>query len=219
MNLFVKDNGKKELCLFFCGWGTDEKLYLHLLNDFDYILFYDYSDINTDFDFDFSKYENIYLIGYSAGVSIPALLKDKLPETTLNIAVNGSLKLLGGEAVSQNAVKACETVDLSNYIDFRRNYLISSPKELELFNENAPLRTFESCYAELAALKKLSEDYKDLKYNYDILFTSEDDKFFNSEILKKEFKNSIGIKGGHFPFFRYKSFKYFVDESKKYLVF
>lgn len=215
--MFVKDNGKNELCLFFCGWGTDERPYLHLLNDFDYILFYDYSDINTNFDFDFSKYENIYLTGYSAGVAIPAILKDKLPETTLNIAVNGSLHLLGGEAVCQNAVRASETIDLSNYIYFRRNYLTSSEKELALFSENAPLRTFESCFKEWAVLKELSKNYDDLKYNYDVLFTSKNDKFFNSEILKKEFKNCIDIEGGHFPFFRYKSFKYFVDETKKYL--
>ena len=37
MKYFYKNHKKPDLCLVFCGWGTDENLYSPLLKDFDYL--------------------------------------------------------------------------------------------------------------------------------------------------------------------------------------
>ena len=213
MKTFYKDNKKTDLCLFFCGWGTDERLYLHLLNDYDYLLFFDYSDLEIDIPCDYSKYSNIYLAAYSAGVGIPAIIKNKLPKIKKKIAINGSIRLMDSPSINQEAIEASKKVNSSNYIEFRRQYLTCSEEELKLFCDNAPLRTVESCVNEMIFLKKISQEFPNPEYCYDMLFTSKNDKFILSDIVRKEYKKFIEIEGAHFPFFRYKSLKFFIENS------
>ena len=213
MKTFYKDNKKTDLCLFFCGWGTDERLYIHLLNDYDYLLFFDYSDLDFYIPFDFSKYSNIYLVSYSAGVGIPPIIKDKLPNIKKNIAINGSINIMDSSAINKKAMEASKSVNSSNYIQFRKEYLTDSEEELKLFCENAPRRTFESCINEMIFLQEISKEYKNAKYYYDMLFTSKNDKFILSDIIRKEYEKFTEIEGAHFPFFRYKSLKFFIENS------
>ena len=83
------NKGNSELLIFFAGWSFDENPFKFLKTDgLDVLVIYDYRDLTLDVDF--SGYEKYYLIGWSMGVYIAALLKDKLPEFQRTIALNGT---------------------------------------------------------------------------------------------------------------------------------
>lgn len=213
MKYFFKDNKKPDLCLVFCGWGTDERLYLPVLKDMDYLLCFNY-DKECEFnpDTDFSKYENIYLLSYSAGGFIPAVIKDKLPEIKMSVSVNSSPSLYGKYGLHDDFVEVTNNLNITNYLDFRRNYMVDSDWEFDLFNENQPYRSFEDCFAELDTLKYLSEKYKGCKYDFDRAYSAVKDKIILHEEQKEYFGNKlIPIEGAHFPFYRYKSLKEFFE--------
>ena len=48
------NNGQNdEVIVFFNGWGMDEAVVRHLLFDaYDVIMFYDYNNLDTDFEFE-----------------------------------------------------------------------------------------------------------------------------------------------------------------------
>lgn len=213
MKYFFKYNNSKDLCLFFCGWGTDERLYLPLLKDFDYLLYFDY-DKNLDFDIpvDILKYENIYLLCYSAGGGIAAILKDKLPKIKMSVAVNSTVKLIGDFGLSDEILKVIKGLNLNNYMDFRRKYMVTCDEELEKFAKNQPLRSFESCFEELDSIEYFAIKYKDVTFNFDRVYVAKNDTLLPIEQQKKYFgEKIIEIDGSHFPFYNYNSFKVFFD--------
>lgn len=214
MKYFFKDNKKPDLCLVFCGWGTDERLYLPLLKDFDYLLLFDY-DKEMDFEMPFSpdKYENIYLLSYSAGGGAAAIVKEKLPPIKKSVAINASVKLIGKYGLSGQVLSDIKNLNLNNYIAFRRKYMVTSDEELELFCKNQPLRSFESCFAELDAIEYLAEKYKDATYDFDKVFVAKDDPLLPISQQKEYFGDKIiEIEGSHFPFYRYNSFIEFFND-------
>lgn len=91
-----KNTKNKNLILFFNGWAMNETPVQHLdCSDFDVLLVYDYRNINFDFSqFDFSKYENKYLICWSMGVYVANLFKDVLKDFNKKIAINGTTKII-----------------------------------------------------------------------------------------------------------------------------
>lgn len=214
MKYFFKDNKKPDLCLVFCGWGTDERLYLPLLKDFDYLLIFDY-DKEMDFKLPFAtnKYQNIYMLCYSAGGGAAAILKDKLPKISKSVAVNASVKLIGKYGLTGQVLEDIKNLSLNNYIDFRRKYMVTTDEELELFCKNQPLRSFKSCFEELDAIEYLAEKYKDATYKFDKVFVAKDDPLLPIEMQKEFFGDKIiEIEGSHFPFYKYNSFIDFFND-------
>lgn len=213
MKSYFLDNKKPDLCLVFCGWGTDERLYLPILKDFDYLLFYDYDkELEFKIPIKINSYRNIYLLTYSAGGIMPAILQDKLPKFNMTVAVNISLKLFGKYGLSNEFIAITKGLNSSNYLDFRRNYMTEAEWEFELFNKNQPHRSFESCFTELDNLQYIAENNKDAYFQYDRVFASENDVIL-PYISQKEYfwSKIIKIEGAHFPFYRYNSLKYFFD--------
>ncbi len=86
------NNNSKELIIFMSGWGCDDKQFAGITTSKDLVIFYDYDDLKIDFDF--SRYQNFYLIAYSAGVFVTTLIIDKLPKVELKVAINGNINLL-----------------------------------------------------------------------------------------------------------------------------
>lgn len=214
MKYFFKDNKKPDLCLVFCGWGTDERLYLPLLKDFDYLLYFDY-DRNLEFEIPIStdKYDKIYLLCYSAGGGIAAILKDKLPQITKSVAVNASVKLIGKYGLTDEMLKIVRNLNINNYIDFRRKYLVTNNEELDLFCKNQPRRSFESCFLELDNIEYLAKKYKDVNYNFDNVFVSKNDTLIPINHQREYYGNNITeIEGSHFPFYQYNSLREFFND-------
>ncbi len=214
MKYFFKDNKKPDLCLVFCGWGTDERLYLPLMKDFDYLLSFDYDkELKFEIPISTDKYEKIYLLSYSAGGGIVAILKDKLPKITKSVAVNASVRLIGKCGLSEEVLKNVKNLNINNYIEFRRKYLVSDEEELDLFCKNQPLRSFKSCFEELDCIEYLAKKYKDVNYKFDKVFISKNDTLIPTDEQREYYgKDIIEIEGFHFPFYKYKSFIDFFND-------
>ena len=76
-HFWLNKKENKKLIIFFNGWGMNETPVSHLnYDDFDVLMISDYRDLNFDFNqFDFSVYDEKYLICWSMGVYAASLFK------------------------------------------------------------------------------------------------------------------------------------------------
>lgn len=211
MKKFYINNDSDEIIIFLNGWGNDENPLMHLTSMKDVLILSDYTDLKIDFDF--SKYKKKYLIAYSAGVFMSAYLKDKLPQNTYKTAINGTQKFEDEEfGLTKNTIKQLKELNLYNYLNFRRNFLVNDEKELIRFNKNQPKRTLQSAKDELDTLQKYHQKgAKEIPF--DKVLISQNDKILNPENQKKYWKNSYKIieHAGHFPFFKFKTYEEIIN--------
>lgn len=126
------NNNSKELIIFMSGWGCDDKQFAGITTSKDLVIFYDYDDLKIDFDF--SRYQNFYLIAYSAGVFVTTLIIDKLPKVELKVAINGNINLFDENlGLDDNILKVFRSIDVTNFLEFREKYLCKTLEELEIF--------------------------------------------------------------------------------------
>lgn len=201
----IANNNTSHLIVYLSGWGCDDVQFKNMTSSKNVLICWDYT--NLDFEFDFSKYENIYLIAYSAGVFIAGLIKDKLPKFNYKVTVNGNPLIFDEYFGAASVKKVLGNINSSNYMDFRRNYLVVNEEQLEIFNASAPERTFESCDEEF---NKLVE-YSSKKYgimDFDKAILSDRDRIFNLEHQKEYYKDKyVILKGyGHDVFSYFKSY-------------
>ena len=198
------NNNSENLITFLTGWGCDANQFDFMISDnYDVLICYDYT--NLDFNFDFSKYKNHYLITFSAGVFIAGILKNKLPLFKKTVAVNGNPKAYDEYfGLRQEIVDIFNGVTKENALDFRRKYLVYNDEEFRLFNKNQSLRTFDSCREELLSLKKYGMK-KPLAMNFDMAVLSQNDKIFFPSRQKEYWENKSKCiyleNSAHFPFF------------------
>jgi biotin synthesis protein BioG len=200
-------NNSKDLTVFLTGWGCDNIQFKNYTSSNNLLLCWDYSDL--DFEFDFTEYNNIYLIAYSAGVFVAGLIQDKLPKFTKTIAINGNPKMLDKYyGISEDALRFMHNLNLDNYMDFRRNYLVFNEKELEYFNKNTSVRSFESCEEELNKLNEYYNSNTKNEFKFDTVILSDSDKIFNPQHQIEYFKdNYVLLKNqAHHIFPMFKSF-------------
>lgn len=188
------EKGKKDLIVFLSGWGCDDAQFKNMtetINDYDLVLCWDYSDGNFELDTDFSKYEKVYLIAYSAGVFVANLVAEKIPSIYKKIAINGNPLLFDSYYGLTPAIeKVFREISLDNYMDFRRNYLVCSEEELNFFNAHSSMRTIESCTQELDTLKALAN--KEFKpCSFDKVLLGEKDRIFSYKKQCEYFKDNI----------------------------
>ena len=143
MQYFYQNNRSKDLIVFFAGWGCDENQFTNLHDRKDVLILYDYQDLELNFNFE--KYQNIYLIAYSAGVLIASLIADKIKNVRLKVAVCGNPYLFDETlGIDGQTIEVFKGITLDNYLDFRRKYMVFSDEEYEKNNELQSLRTVES---------------------------------------------------------------------------
>lgn len=205
MKKYLIDKNSDNLLLFFTGWGCDEYEFEHLEAESDVLLLYDYTDL--DLDFDFSKYKNIDLIAFSAGVFASSVF-DFGFEINRKIAISGNPYLFDEHFGLSGAIQDYlyniteETAD-----EFARNYLVKTEKEWENFHPSK--RTLESCRAEFDCIKRIYQAKKqNIKDIYDYAIFGAEDKLFNISAQKEFFKNRAHIieNARHNLFFSVKSF-------------
>lgn len=213
MQYFYQNNHSRDLIVFFSGWGCDQNQFANLHDDKDVLILYDYQDLRLDFDF--SKYENIYVIAYSAGVFVASILADKLPKVRQKVALCGNPYLFDEKlGISAENVRVFKGITLDNYLDFRRKYMVVSDEEYERYNKLESLRTIESCEAELASLQKLyAERKKDIDPAFDKAVVAENDLIFNLSAQRDFYKDKLQIikNAKHHIFFRFNRFEDMLD--------
>lgn len=212
MQYFYQNHHSHNLIVFFAGWGCDHNQFTNLNDKKDVLILYDYQ--NLELNFDFTKYENIYIIAYSAGVFIASIFQDKIPHIKKKIALCGNPYLFDETlGISEENIRTFSNITLKNYLDFRKKYMVFSEEEYEKYNKLESLRTIESCQNELMALKKLYKENKDkINPSFDKAIMAENDLIFNLDAQKQFYQNKLQIikNAKHHIFFNYNHFEDFL---------
>ncbi len=208
MKHYFQSNNSESLILFFAGWACDEFEFEHIKTDHDLLILYDYIDLNLNFDF--SKYKNINLLAFSAGVFVASIIDFDF-KINSKIALNGNPYLFdehfgltkGIQDILYNITE--ETAD-----KFARDYLVKTDEEYKNFHPSK--RTIQSCKREFDNLKELyNQNINKIKDIYDYAIVGVDDKIFQVEAQKEFYKDKIRIieNARHNLFFRIKKYEDF----------
>ena len=208
MQYFFQNHQSSDLIVFFAGCGCDENQFVNLHDHKDILILYDYQDLSLNFDF--TRYANIYVIAYSAGVFVASVMADKLPNLRRKVAVCGNPYLFDETlGISQATVQVFKGITLDNYLEFRRRYRVFDDDEYERYNQLQSLRTIESCADELTALQKMYNESRALiNPSFDKAIVAENDLIFNLPAQQEFYQTKLQIikNAKHHIFFRFKSF-------------
>lgn len=210
MKQYLTDNNSNKLLIFFTGWGCDESEFGHIKSDSDVLILYDYQ--NLDFNFDFSKYKEVFLIAFSAGVFVASLFDFDF-EINKKIAISGNPYLFDEKlGLSEKIQNVLRNITEENAEEFAKNYLVKTEEEFRNFHPSK--RTLESCRAEFDTLKRLYDDNKNKIrdiYNY-ALFGS-DDIIFNLSSQREFYGPRLRIveNSRHNMFFRIENYNQFFN--------
>lgn len=213
MQYFYQNNNSQDLIVFFSGWGCDYNQFTNLHDKKDVVIFYDYQ--NLEMNFDFTEYKNVYIIAYSAGVFIASILADSIPNVRQKVALCGNPYLMDeNRGLSEKIIQVFKNITLDNYLDFRRKYMVFSDEEYTKYNQLESLRSIESCKSELMAIQKLYNECKDkINPQFDKAIVAENDLIFNLQAQKDFYKDKLQIinNARHHIFFHYNSFEDMLD--------
>lgn len=225
MKTYIRRREKnKHLVVLYGAWGTDENVFTPLCNDdFDFILFYNYSADDALVLPEIKTYERITLIGWSLGVWAAENLSLKtgiIPDLT--IAINGTpipaddqfgipLKLLEG------------TLNNITEENMEKFYLrmFGDKTTYEMNIDRVPQRTVKSLQDELRWLYNRMMEQKDTGFKWDIAIISEEDRVFPSQNLigywgKKIDTKHIIVPLPHYFFHKWESFVDFIKYVENY---
>lgn len=206
MRQYFIDKKSDKLLLFFAGWGCDEYEFEHLESASDVLILYNYTDLELDFDF--SKYREVNLISFSAGVFVASVFNFDF-KVNKKIALDGNPYLFDEKLGLSKAVQKLLTgITEENAEEFARNYLVKTDEEYKNFHPAK--RTPESCETEFECLRKIYNSQKqNIKDIYDYAIFGEHDPLFNVSEQKKYYQDRIRLvkNARHNIFFRIKSFE------------
>lgn len=192
-------NQNNKVIVFFNGWGMDESVVYHLdFSDYDVLMFYDYNNLDTNFDFNsLDKYKNKSLIAWSMGVMVATLFNQKYTSAT---AINGTLKPIDNKfGIPQKIYD----LTIKGFNEKGAQRFIKS-----MFNENIKLpqisRDIENQKSELSALKNYTAN-SNFKYNRIIL--SDNDKIIPTKNQIAFWRIEPNISSGHCPFMLFKKWE------------
>jgi len=182
MKTYIRRREKnEELVVVYGGWGTDENVFAPLCNDeFDFILFYDYSADEALVLPEMKTYQRITLIGWSLGVWAAEYLAPKTGiKPDITIAVNGTpfpandkfgIPLNEFEGILNN-------ISERNMIKFYLQ-MFGDKKTYRLNSDRIPQRTIKSLHDELRWLYNRIMEQKEPGFRWDYAVTSEYDRVF-----------------------------------------
>lgn len=213
MKTYLRKNNSKNIIVFLCGWGLDEKPFEVLESkDFDVLFVFDYSSLKLDFDF--SKYEKKVLISFSYGVFMASVIQDVLPEFDCKIAINGTLKPIDKEFGISPKIFDLTLSSISDE-SMQKFYsrMFDNNLDDEYFTENLPNRDSNNCRIELSQIKKYVEEYKNISFNFDKIIISNGDKIVPAKNQLNFWKNYNfkNIDAGHFLFYKFNDFNEIIN--------
>jgi pimeloyl-[acyl-carrier protein] methyl ester esterase len=212
------------LIVVFGGWGSDENVFTPLCkDDFDFILFYNYSADQAFVLPEIKTYEKITLIGWSLGVWAAEYLVPKTgikPDVT--IAVNGTpipaddkygIPLSEFEATMNNISEENMEAFYIKMFGDRKTYLANI--------DRVPVRTIKSLHDELRWLYNRIMEQKEPGFRWDYAVISTKDKNFPSKNLlgywdKEKETKKIVLPLSHYSFHKWDSYSDFVNFVENY---
>jgi len=206
MKQYYINNKSDSLLIFFTGWGCDEYEFEHLKSKSDVLILYDYTDLYLNFDF--SKYNEINLLAFSAGVFVASIFKFGV-KINKKIAADGNPFLFDEKyGLSKQIQDILYNITEENADEFARNFLIKTDEEYKEFHPSK--RTLESCRIEFDCLKNIYQKEKEnIKDIYDLVLFGENDTIFNISAQREFYKNKIKFvqNARHNLFFRIKKYE------------
>ena len=190
MKKYFINKNSENLLIFFTGWGCDEYEFKHLESNSDVLLLYDYKDLNLDFDF--SKYKNVDLIAFSAGVFVASITNFDF-KINQKIAIDGNPYLFDEKlGLSPKMQDILYNITEENAEEFARDYLVKTDEEWKSFHPSR--RSLESCRKEFDCLKNLyRKNYKKIKNIYDFALMGDDDRIFNISAQREFYGERLNI--------------------------
>jgi pimeloyl-[acyl-carrier protein] methyl ester esterase len=226
MKTYIKRNEKNdELVVLYGGWGTDENFFVPFCCDnFDFILFYNYSADDPLVLPETKTYRKITLIAWSLGVWAAEYLLSKTgikPDTT--IAVNGT-----PVPVDDRFGIPLKTFEgtLNNITDANMDkfyFRMFGDKKTYLENQDRiPHRTIKSLHDELRWLYNRMMEHMEPGFKWDYAVISSTDRVFPPGSMKKFWESQkstrlIMADLPHYMFPHWKSYREFIAfvERKK----
>lgn len=213
-----------ELVVLYGSWGSDENVFTPLCNDdFDFILFYNYSADEPLVLPEMKTYRKITIIGWSLGVWAAEYL---LPKTgiipDLTIAVNGTpipaddnygIPLKVFEGTLNNITE--ENMDKFYFRMF------GDKKTYQLNSSRIPHRNIKSLHDELRWLYNRMMEQTEPGFRWDYAVTSEIDRVFPSQNVNSYWSRQISTKHiilpmPHYFFHNWNSFPDFISFVENY---
>ena len=201
MKKYFINNNSRKLILFFTGWGCDEHEFSHLESNTDVLILYDYTDLKISFDF--SNYDEINLISFSAGVFIASIINFDF-KINNKFAISGNPYLFDDKlGLSKKTQDLLYNITEETAEEFAKNYLVKTDEEWNSFRPSN--RTLDSCKFEFNFLKSLYEKQKkDICDNFDVAIFGQEDPLFDVTEQKKFYNDRLRIvkNARHNIFFR-----------------
>ena len=220
MKTYIRRREKNNhLVVFYGGWGTDENVFTPLCNDeFDFILFYNYSADEALVLPEMKTYEKITLIGWSLGVWAAEYLSVKtgiIPDIT--IAVNGTpIPADDQYGIPLNIFEG--TLNNITEENMEKFYfrMFGDKKTYQTNIDRIPHRTLKSLHDELRWLYNRIMEQREPGFKWDYAVTSEIDRVFPSKNLhgyweKEKNTKHIILPLPHYFFHKWKSFTDFIS--------
>jgi biotin synthesis protein BioG len=225
MKTYIRRREKNNhLVVLYGGWGTDENVFTPLCKeDFDFILFYNYSADEALVLPEMKTYEKITLIGWSLGVWAAEYLSQKTgikPDVT--IAVNGTpIPADDQYGIPLNVFEG--TLNNISEENIEKFYLrmFGDKKTYQTNIERIPHRTLKSMHDELRWLYNRIMEQKEPGFRWDYAVTSELDRVFPSKNLsgyweKENNTKHIILPFPHYFFHKWESYTDFINFVENY---
>jgi biotin synthesis protein BioG len=225
MKTYIRRREKNDqLVILYGGWGTDENFFIPLCNDeFDFILFYNYSADEALVLPETKTYKKIVLIGWSLGVWAAEYLSPKTGiKPDITIAVNGTpipaddkygipLNIFEG-TLNNITEENMEKFYLRMFGD-KKNYIRNA--------DRIPHRSAKSLHDELRWLYNRIMEQNNSVFKWDYAVTSEIDRVFPVKNLndyweKRSDTKHIILPLPHYFFHEWNSFYDFVEFVKNH---
>jgi pimeloyl-[acyl-carrier protein] methyl ester esterase len=225
MKTYIRRREKNnQLVVVYVGWGADENAFTPLFNDeFDFILFYDYSADEALVLPEMKTYTRITLIGWSLGVWAAEYLSPKTgikPDVT--IAVNGTPVPADDQfGIPLNIFEGTlNNISEKNMMKFYLR-MFGDKKTYRLNIDRIPHRTVKSLHDELRWLYNRIMEQKEPGFRWDYAVTSESDRVFPAKNQKaywgkEENTKHILLPLNHYLFHNWKSFSEFIEFVEMY---
>jgi pimeloyl-[acyl-carrier protein] methyl ester esterase len=225
MKTYIRRRDKNNhLVVLYGGWGTDENVFTPLCNDeFDFILFYNYSADEALVLPEMKTYEKITLIGWSLGVWAAEYLFQKtgiIPDLT--IAVNGTpIPADDQYGIPLNVFEGTLNNITEENIEKFYFRMFGDKKTYEKNIDRVPHRTLKSLHDELRWLYNRIMEQKEPGFRWDYAVTSDLDRVFPSKNLdgyweKEKNTKHIILPLPHYSFNKWESFTDFISYVENY---
>jgi hypothetical protein len=225
MRTYIRRREKNNhLVVFFGGWGSDENMFVPLCTEeFDFIMFYNYSADEALVLPETKKYERITLIGWSLGVWAAEYFTSKtkiIPD--VSIAVNGTpLPAHDQYGIPLNVFEG--TLNNLTEENIEKFYLrVFGDKKTYLINaDRVPKRTIKSLHDELRWLYNRIMEQREPGFKWTYAVSSEKDRVFPAENLKSYWGKDNDTKHiilpmPHYLFHNFTSFTDFISYVGNY---